>query len=121
MNDLRDDISDAGDLADRMIGHVNQASGAIDLAEMQMQLRSAMLAGEELEVLLADLAFDSEDHYATDHMEQALWNLHRFFRLGIEALSGDQELLDAKISAMRPLAADAREQVRAVQGSVGMA
>ena len=121
MNDLPDGISDAGDLADRMISHVDQALAAIDLPEMQMLLRSAMLAGEELEVLLADLAFDSEDHAATDRMEKALWNLRRFFRLGIEALSGDQQLLDGRIRAMQPLAVDAREHVRAVQESVGAA
>ena len=80
MNDLQDNLRDAGDLSSRLIGHIDQALNAVDLPETEMHLRAAMLAGEEIEILLADSAFESEDHAVTDNLEAALGKLRQFFR-----------------------------------------
>ena len=93
MEEPHGDLMDTNDLADRVMNHIEGALAASDVPEMQMHLREAMAFGEQMEIRLADSAFEIEDHDTVDEIEQALSSLRRFFRLGVQALSGDEAAL----------------------------
>lgn len=111
MYEPREEMSDAHDMARRMVSHIEQALAAIDPDEMQEQIREAMEVGEQLEVVLGDFAFDSEDHAQTDAAERALGYLRAFFKLGVQTLSGDESEFRERSAKMRPLAIEAAAQV----------
>lgn len=121
MNDLQDNLRDAGELAKRMVGHIDQALAAVDLAETQMHLRRAMLAGEEMEILLADSAFESDEQEVTSNLEAGLSKLRQFFKQGIQALSGEPEVLAERIRTMKPVAVDAIEHIHKAGLPLGIA
>jgi len=104
-----------------MLSEIDEALRTADTADAELHLKNAMAAGEEIEVRLAESAFNTEDHATLDEIEDALHLLRKFFQLGVEALSGDPDELKEKARLMKPLASGAADHIRGASEPLGLA
>ena len=119
MNEVAGNLADAQQLGERILFQIDQAMLTADVAESQMHLREAMTFGEELEMLLAESAFEVEEHVVTDEIEHGLVHLREFFRLGVDALSKSSVFLQDEIRKMKPLVIEALDHISEAAATLG--